>query len=54
MESPEKMSLEKGMANPLQQSGLENPMDIMKMQKDMTLTKELPRLVGTQYATGEE
>ena len=26
----------------------------MKRQKDMTLKDELPRLVGTQYATGEE
>ena len=26
----------------------------MKMLKDMTLKDELPRSVGTQYATGEE
>ena len=26
----------------------------MKRQKNMTLKDELPRLVGTQYATGEE
>ena len=26
----------------------------MKKQKDMTLRDELPRSVGTQYATGEE
>ena len=26
----------------------------MKRQKDRTLKDELPRLVGTQYATGEE
>ena len=26
----------------------------MKMQKDVTLTDELPRSVGAQYATGEE
>ena len=26
----------------------------MKRQKDMTLKDELPRSVGTQYATGEE
>ena len=26
----------------------------MKMQKDRTLKDELPRLVGAQYATGEE
>ena len=44
--------LEKGMAN--QYSCLENPMNSMKKQKDRTLKDELPRLVGTQYATGEE
>ena len=38
----------------LQHSCLENPMNSMKRQKDMTLKDELPRLVGTQYATGEE
>ena len=27
-------------------------MNSMKMQKDRTLKDELPRLVGTQYATG--
>ena len=34
--------LEKGMA-PLQYSCLENPMNSMKRQKDMTLKDELPR-----------
>ena len=29
-------------------------MNSMKRQKDMTLKDELPRLVGGQYATGEE
>ena len=29
-------------------------MNSIKMQKDMTLKDELPRLVGAQYATGEE
>ena len=29
-------------------------MDSMKRQKDMTLKDELPRLLGAQYATGEE
>ena len=29
-------------------------MNRMKRQKDMTLKDELPRLVGAQYATGEE
>ena len=40
--------------NPLQYSFLENPMNGMRMPKDMTLTDELLRLVGTQYATAEE
>ena len=42
------------MAKPLQYFCLENPMDCMKRQKDRTLKDELPRLVGTQYAAGEE
>ena len=29
-------------------------MSSMQRQKDMTTKDELPRLVGTQYATGEE
>ena len=29
-------------------------MNSMKRQKDMKLKDELPRLVGAQYATGEE
>ena len=33
---------------------LENPMYNMKREKDTTLKDELPRLVGAQYATGEE
>ena len=39
---------------PLPYSCLENPMNSMKRQKDRTLKDELPRLVGAQYATGEE
>ena len=39
---------------PLQYSCLENPMNIMKRQKDGTLKDELPRLVGAQYATGDQ
>ena len=35
----------------LQYSCLENTMNTMKRQKDRTLKDELPRLVGTQYAT---
>ena len=29
-------------------------MNTMKKQKDITLKHELPRLVGAQYATGQE
>ena len=37
-----------------QYSCLENPMNSMKTQKDMTLKDDLPRSVGAQYAPGEE
>ena len=43
-----------GNEKPLQYSCLENPMNSMKWQKDRTLKDELPRLVGAQYAAGEE
>ena len=43
-----------GDGKPLQYSCLENPMKSMKRQKDRTLKDEIPRLVGAQYATGEE
>jgi len=33
---------------------LENPVNSMKRQKDMTLKDELPRWVDAKYATGEE
>ena len=39
---------------PLQYSCLENCMNSMKRQKDRTLKDELPRLVGAQYATGDQ
>ena len=39
---------------PLWYSCLENPINSMKRQKDMTLKDELPRLVGAQYAAGGE
>ena len=39
---------------PLQYSCLENPMNSMKRQKDMTLKDEFPRSVGAQYANGQE
>ena len=42
-----------GNGKPIQYSLLENPMNSMKRQKDMTLKDELPRSVGAQYATGE-
>ena len=43
-----------GNGKPLQYSCLQNPMNSMKRQKDITLKDELPRLVDVQYATGEE
>ena len=43
-----------GTEKPLQYSCLENPMNSMKRQKGMTLKNNLPRSIGTQYATGEE
>ena len=55
MESSDKMwSSGEGTGKPLQYSCLENPMDSMKRQKDMTLKDEFPRSVGDQYVTGEE
>ena len=43
-----------GNGKPPQYSCLENPMNSMKRKKDRTLKDELPRLVGAQYAAGEE
>ena len=43
-----------GNGKPFQCSCLENLMNSMKRQKDMTLTDEFPRLVGSKYATGKE
>ena len=43
-----------GTGKPLQYSCLESPMNSMKRQKDRTLKDELPRSLGTQYATGDE
>ena len=55
MESSDKMwSTGEGNGKPLQYSCLENPMNNMKRQKYRTLKDELPRLVGAEYATGEE
>ena len=39
---------------PLQHSCLENAINSMNRQKDMTLKDELSRSVGAQYATGKE
>ena len=35
-------------------SCLENPMNSMKRQNDRILKEEFPRLVGAQYATGDQ
>ena len=43
-----------GNGKPLQYSSLENLNNSMKRQKDMTLKDGVPRLVGAQYATGEQ
>ena len=43
-----------GNGKPLQYSCLENPTNSMKRQKDRTLTDELRRSVGAQYATGDQ
>ena len=47
-------STAEGDVKPVPYSCLENPMDSMKRQKRMTLKDEIARLVGAQYATGEE
>ena len=52
--SDETWSTGEGNGKPLQYSCLENPMNSMKRQKDRTLKDELPRLVGVQYATGDQ
>ena len=53
-ESSNKMwSTGEGNGKPLQYSRLENLMNSIKRQKDMTLKHELPRLVGAQYVTGK-
>ena len=46
--------LEKGMADYFSILALRTPMNSMKRQKDRTLKDELPRSVGTQYATGDQ
>ena len=42
------------MANHVSMVALRTPMNSMKRQKNVTLKDEIPRLVGAQYATGEE
>ena len=55
VESSDKMwSTGEGNGKPLQYSCLENPMNSMKREKDITLKDELPRSVSAQHATGEE
>ena len=55
VESSDKLwSTGEGNGKPLQYSCLENPMNIIKRQKDRTLKDELPRLVGARYATGDQ
>ena len=55
VESSAKMQpIGEGNGKPLQYSCLENPMNNMKRQKDMTLKDELLRSVGAQYATGKQ
>ena len=43
-----------GNGKPLQYSCLKHPMNSMKRQKDRTLKDELPKLVGAEYATGDQ
>ena len=43
-----------GKGKSLQYTCLEKPMDSTKRQEDKTLKDELPRLVGAQYATGDQ
>ena len=55
MESSDKIwSTGEENGKPLQYSYLENPINSMKRQKDMTLKDELHRSVGAQYATEEQ
>ena len=43
-----------GNGKTLQYACLENPMNSMERQNDRILKEELPRLVGAQYATGDQ
>ena len=48
------LSTGEGNEKTLHYSCLDNPMNNMKRQEDRTLKDELPRSVGTQYATGDQ
>ena len=53
VERPDRMwTTGEGNGKPLQYSCLENPMNGMKRQNGRILKEELPRSIGTQYATG--
>ena len=55
MERSDRMwSTGEGNGKPLQYSCLENPMNSMKRQNDRILKEEFSRLVGAQYATGDQ
>ena len=55
VERPDRMwSTGEGNGKPLQYSCLENPMNSMKRQNDRIPKEELPRLLGAQYATGDQ
>ena len=55
MKSSDKIwSTGEGNGKSLQYSCLENPMNSMKRQKDMSLKDEFSKSVGAQYATGDQ
>ena len=55
VESSDKMwFIGEGNGKPLHYSCLENPRNNMKRQKDRTLKDDLSRLIGVQYATGDQ
>ena len=55
MERSDRMcSTGEGNGKPFQYSCLENPMNSMKRQNNRIMKGELPRLVGAQYATGDQ
>ena len=55
VESSDKMwTTGKGNGKPLLYACLENPMNSIRKQNDRILKDELPRLVGAQYATGDQ